>query len=350
MAFSGYQKQEDATMSETGKSVSLPRLVIHQSISSKDQNGFAEDVRAGLTASPKTLKPKYLYDALGSVLFEAICLLPEYYLTRAETEIFERRASEIVAQLPAPITVVELGSGSSIKTRLLIEAILARQSILSYQPIDISETILEQSAKQLLEDYPGLRIMAHAADYTRGIASIARKDSEKVLALLLGSNIGNYMPDEALELLRQIRKALRPGDGLLLGADLKKSRETLEAAYNDALNLTAAFSRNLLLRINRELNADFDLRQFKHRAFFNEDQSRIEIHLVSLTEQIVNVQGAESQPGWRFEFQSGETIHTENSYKYDIESLAALAKATGFKPSRVWLDSEERFSCNFWMA
>jgi L-histidine Nalpha-methyltransferase len=337
-------------MPDTGKSVSTPRLIIHQSISSNDQNGFAKDVRAGLTATPKTLKPKYLYDALGSVLFEAICLLPEYYLTRAETEIFERRAAEIVAQLPAPITVVELGSGSSIKTRLLIEAILARQPVLYYQPIDISETILEQSAKQLLEDYPGLRITAHAADYTRGIASIARKDGEKVLALLLGSNIGNYMPDEAREVLRQIRNALRPGDGLLLGADLKKSRESLEAAYNDALNLTAAFSRNLLLRINRELNADFDLKQFKHRAFFNEEQSRIEIHLVSLAEQMVNVRGAESQSALQVVFQSGETIHTENSYKYDLETLAALAKATGFTPSRVWLDSEARFSCNFWLA
>jgi dimethylhistidine N-methyltransferase len=337
-------------MPDTGKSVSTSRLVIHQSISSNDQNGFAEDVRAGLTATPKTLKPKYLYDALGSLLFEAICLLPEYYLTRAETEIFERRASDIVAQLPAPITVVELGSGSSIKTRLLIKAILARQPRLCYQPIDISETILEQSAKQLLEDYSGLRITAHAADYTRGIASIERKDGEKVLALLLGSNIGNYMPDEARDLLRQVRNALRPGDGLLLGADLKKSRETLEAAYNDALNLTAAFSRNLLMRINRDLNADFDLRQFKHRAFFNEGQSRIEIHLVSLTEQIVNIHGAEPQPALQVEFKSGETIHTENSYKYDLEALAALAKATGFTPSRVWFDSGGRFSCNFWLA
>jgi dimethylhistidine N-methyltransferase len=252
--------------------------------------------------------------------------------------------------LPAPITVVELGSGSSIKTRLLINAILARQSRLCYQPIDISETILEQSAKQLLEDYSGLRITAHAADYTRGIASIERRDGEKVLALLLGSNIGNYMPDEARDLLRQVRNALRPGDGLLLGADLKKSRETLEAAYNDALNLTAAFSRNLLLRINRDLNADFDLRQFKHRAFFNEVQSRIEIHLVSLTEQIVNIRGAEAQPALQVEFKSGETIHTENSYKYDLEALAALAKATGFTPSRVWFDSGGRFSCNFWLA
>ena len=337
-------------MPDTGKSVSTPRLVIHQSISSNDQSGFAEDVRAGLIATPKTLKPKYLYDALGSVLFEAICLLPEYYLTRAETEIFERRAAEIVAQLPAPTTVVELGSGSSIKTRLLIEAILARQPKLCYQPIDISKTILEQSAKQLLEDYPRLQITAHAADYTRAIASISRGDGEKVLALLLGSNIGNYNPDEARELLRQIHGALRPGDGLLLGADLKKSRETLEAAYNDALNLTAAFSRNLLLRINRELNADFDLKQFKHRAFFNEEQSRIEIHLVSGVQQKVNIRPAESQPALQVDFKPGETIHTENSYKYDIEALAALARATGFTPSRVWFDSGGRFSCNFWLA
>jgi len=337
-------------MPDASKSDSTPRLVIHQSILSDNQNGFAEDVHAGLTATPKTLKPKYLYDALGSLLFEAICHLPEYYLTRAETEIFERRAAEIVAQLPAPTTVVELGSGSSIKTRLLIEAILARQSRLCYQPIDISETILEQSAKQLLEDYPGLRITAHAADYTRGIGSIARKDDEKVLALLLGSNIGNYTPDEARELLSQIRNALRTGDGLLLGADLKKSREALEAAYNDALNLTEAFSRNLLLRINRELNADFNLKQFKHRAFFNEDQSRIEIHLVSLIEQKVNIRGPESQLGLQVEFRSGETIHTENSYKYDPEMLAALAKAAGFKPARIWFDSGRRFSCNFWLA
>ena len=337
-------------MSNAGKSVSSPRLLIHQSLSSKDQSSFAEDVRVGLTSTPKTLKPKYLYDALGSLLFEAICLLPEYYLTRAETEIFERRAAEIVAQLPAPITVVELGSGSSMKTRLLIEAILARQSKLCYQPIDISETILEQSAKQLLEDYPGLWITAHAADYTRGVGSIERRDGERVLALFLGSNIGNYEPDEARELLRQIRGALRPGDGLLLGADLKKSRATLEAAYDDALGLTAAFSRNLLLRINRDLNADFDVKQFEHRAFFNEEQSRIEIHLVSLAEQTVHLRGVESQDALQIVFQPGETIRVENSYKYDPQALAALAEATGFTPSRVWFDSEGRFSCNFWRA
>ncbi|MCG3162148.1 MAG: Histidine N-alpha-methyltransferase [Acidobacteria bacterium] len=322
------------------------RLVIHQMASPQDDGSFAEDVRAGLTAAPKTLKPKYFYDALGSLLFEAICHLPEYYLTRAETEIFEQRAAEIVAQLPSPITVVELGSGSSVKTRLLIEAILARQSELCYQPIDISETILEQSAKQLLEDYPGLRITAHAADYTRGVGSIAREDGEKILALFLGSNIGNYTPDEARELLRQIRGALRPGDGLLLGADLKKSRGALEPAYDDALGVTAAFNLNLLSRINRELDADFDIRRFKHRAVFNDERSRVEMHLVSLTRQQVNIRGLEIV----VEFQEGETIHTENSYKYDLEMLAALAERTGFKPAPGWLDSNARFSCNFWLA
>ncbi len=325
---------------------SMSRLTIHQSTPTGDQGSFAEDARAGLTAVEKTLKPKYFYDALGSQLFEAICLLPEYYLTRAETEIFERDAAEIVAQLPGPLTLVELGSGSSIKTRLLIEAILARQSELCYQPIDISETILESSAKKLLEDYPKLRIAAHVADYTLGLGSISRAEGEQVLALFLGSNIGNYTPDEARALLRQIRRALRPGDGLLLGADLKKSREELESAYDDALGVTAAFNLNLLLRLNRELGGDFDLAQFAHRASFNEAKSRIEIHLVSRIAQTVNLRGLDLT----IEFAEGEAIHTENSYKYDLARLAALAEEAGFKPARTWFDSEQRFSCNFWMA
>jgi dimethylhistidine N-methyltransferase len=333
-------------MPHLSKFDSTLRLVIHRSVSGNARNSFAEDTLAGLAARPKTLKPKYFYDTLGSQLFEAICHLPEYYLTRAETEIFERCAAEIVAQLSAPITVVELGSGSSVKTRLLIEAILARQSELCYQPIDISDTILEQSAKQLLEDYPGLRITAYAADYTRGVSSIARKEGEKVLALFLGSNIGNYTPDEARELLRQMRGALASGDGLLLGADLKKSRETLEAAYDDALGVTSAFNLNLLLRINRELDADFDIRRFKHRAIFNEERSRVEMHLVSLAEQKINIRGLKTT----VEFQKGETIHTENSYKYDLEMLVALAEGSSFKPARVWFDSGGMFSCNFWLA
>jgi dimethylhistidine N-methyltransferase len=322
------------------------RLVIHQTASTQGDGNFAEDVRAGLSSRQKSLKPKYFYDALGSQLFEAICLLPEYYLTRAEAEIFERRSAEIIAQLPPPISLVELGSGSSVKTRYLIEAALSRQRELLYQPIDISETILERSAEKLLKDYPGLRIAGQVCDYTRSFAIAERRDKEKILVLFLGSNVGNYTPDEARALLGQFRRALRPGDGLLLGADLKKSAAILEPAYDDALGVTAAFNLNLLLRINRELGGDFDPARFRHRAVFNEEQSRVEIHLVSLAEQKVNIRSL----GLQVEFQAGETVHTENSYKYDLAQLASLAEAAGFNPAKTWFDAEERFSCNFWLA
>jgi L-histidine Nalpha-methyltransferase len=324
----------------------MSRLTIQQAALPAQVNHFAEDVRIGLTATPKTLPPKYFYDALGSQLFEAICLLPEYYLTRAEAEIFERHAAEIVAQLPAPVSIVELGSGSSIKTRLLIEALLAQQGALHYQPIDISATILRESAAKLLGDYPELHITAQADDYTRGLSAIARQDGERILVLFLGSNIGNYTPAEANTLLQQIRQALRAGDGLLLGVDLKKSAAVLEPAYDDALGVTAAFNRNLLVRINRELGADFELAQFQHRARFNEVQSRIEAHLVSQRAQMVNI----SALNLTISFAEGETIHTENSYKYDLGQLGRLAELTGFKPARVWFDEREKFSCNFWLA
>ena len=325
------------------------RLVIHQSSSQSNhvaRDSFADDVRAGLTARPKTLPPKYFYDALGSQLFEAICLLPEYYLTRAEAEIFERYAAEIVRQLPAPVGLVELGSGSSIKTRLLIEAILANQDELHYQPMDISASILELSAEALLGNYDRLRVTGYVGDYTRGLGAIERREGEALLALFLGSNIGNYTLAEGRELLRTIRRALRRGDGLLLGADLKKPVEILIPAYSDALGVTAAFNLNLLLRINRELNADFNLTQFTHRALYNEAVGRVEAHLVSRVAQTVNIR----RLGLAIEFQLGETIHTENSYKYDLAQLSAMAEETGFKSAKVWFDGERRFSCNFWLA
>lgn len=323
-----------------------PRLFIHQSAPQGNLSSFAEDVRAGLTAQPKTLPPKYFYDALGSQLFEVICLLPEYYLTRAETEIFERYAAEIVLQLPAPVGVIELGSGSSIKTRLLIEAILARQTELHYQPMDISASILELSAEALLGNFDRLRITGHVGDYTRGLETIERSEGEHLLALFLGSNIGNYTLAEGRDLLKTIRKALRPGDGLLLGADLKKSVDVLIPAYADALGVTAAFNLNLLVRINRELDADFDLAQFEHEARYNESRGRVEAHLVSRRAQTVTLRALDLQ----IAFQPGESIHTENSYKYDLAQLAALAEETGFRPAKTWFDEERRFSCNFWQA
>jgi L-histidine Nalpha-methyltransferase len=302
-----------------------------------------------LTKELKSLSPKYFYDALGSQLFEAICLLPEYYLTRAETEIFRSHAAEIIAQMHAsiaPVGIVELGSGSSVKTRLLIEAILGRQERLSYRPIDISATILEQSASKLLGDYPNIYITAHVSDYTQGLSSIVRREGERILVLFLGSNIGNYTPEEGRTLLKQMRRALRPGDGLLLGADLKKDRSILEAAYNDALGVTSAFNLNHLLRINRELDADFDLARFEHRAVYNEREGRVEIFIVSRAAQTVRVK----KIGLQIEFREGEMIHTEYSYKYDLGQLEAIAGETGFMAQRNWLDSEKRFSCNFWLA
>ena len=233
-------------MTDALNQASPARLLIHQSVFQSNlhqDNAFANDVRTGLTTQPKTLQPKYFYDALGSQLFEAICLLPEYYPTRAETEIFERHAADIVRQLSGPISVVELGSGSSVKTRLLIEAILADQPELHYQPMDISASILEQSAESLLGNYDRLRITGHVGDYTRKLGAITRDKEERLLALFLGSNIGNYTTADAHDLLRTIRQALQTGDGLLLGADLKKSAQILVSAYDDAAAIAEVRNR-----------------------------------------------------------------------------------------------------------
>jgi L-histidine N-alpha-methyltransferase len=341
-----FRRRRIFVMSSQAGAGERKRLVIHRVAPEREENRLAEDVRAGLTAQPKTLPPKYFYDELGAHLFEAICQLPEYYLTRAESEILQRFAGEIVEQLSGHCSLVELGSGSAVKTRHLIAALLARQATLHYQPIDISAAMLEQSAQALLQEYPGLRITAQANDYTRGLGAIERGDAERLLVLFLGSNIGNYDPPEALALLREVRRVLRPGDGLLLGADLKKSAAALEAAYDDALGVTAAFNLNLLRRLNRELEADFDLAQFTHRASYNQMQGRVEIHLVSRAAQTIHLRGI----GLSVELQAGEMIHTENSYKYDLAPMAALAQAAGFKHERAWLDAGQQFSCNLWLA
>jgi dimethylhistidine N-methyltransferase len=206
--------------------------------------------------------------------------------------------------------------------------------------------MLGQSAAELLKAYPGLTVAAQAGDYTQGLNLIEREEGERLLVLFLGSNIGNYDPDESLSLLRQVREAVGPGDVLLMGADLKKSAAVLEAAYDDPVGVTAAFNRNVLARINRELGGDFDLRQFAHRAVYNREAGRVEMHLVSRTAQTVRLQALKLT----VRFTAGETIHTENSYKYDLPQLAAMAAEAGFRPERVWLDAGERFSCNLWLA
>lgn len=327
------------------------RLVIHNLVRADLSADFAGDVRYGLAARPKRLFPKYFYDELGSQLFDAICLLPEYYLTRAEEEILARYADEITGTLPGPKTLLEMGSGSASKTRRIIEALLKRQSDLLFIPVDISPAALETSSRLLLQSYPRLRIEAYASDYYDGLAALQAKESAadadaRTLALFLGSNIGNFDAEEARRFLRALRTVLRTGDALLLGADLRKAPAILEAAYDDPLGLTAAFNLNLLARINRELDATFDLRAFKHVALYNEEIGRIEIYLESTRAQIVRI----GKLGIEVEFAAGERVHTENSYKYDLEGLSRLAADTGFSRERTWLDHTERFSSNLFIA
>lgn len=322
------------------------RLFIHDLAKRDPLTGFAEDVRKGLSAQPKRFLPKYFYDELGSQLFEAICLLPEYYLTRAEYEIIDRYSDQIVASVEGHKTLLEMGSGSASKTRLIIEAILRRQPELLFMPVDISASALESGSRILLQSYPRLKIEGYAADYFAGLAELGKKPRARTLALFLGSNISNFDIDEALRFLRALRNVLNKGDALLLGADLKKDPAILEAAYNDSLGVTSAFNLNVLARINRELGGTFNLRSFQHQAFYNEEMGRIEIYIESLVSQSVRIENLDLE----IEFAAGELIHTENSYKYDIAGIEQLAAATGFELSHTWLDSQERFSSNLLLA
>lgn len=307
---------------------------------------FADDVREGLGKTPKTLPPKYFYDAMGSKLFEAICLLPEYYLTRAEREILEHSADEIVSRVPGPVELVEFGSGSAEKSRLLVAALLARQESLHYVPIDISVSALESSAHAMLELFPGLRITAYATDYEGAFSELREHGEASRLALFLGSNIGNLDAEQAHRFLSGVRATLRPGDALLLGADLKKDRVVLEDAYDDPLGVTAAFNLNMLVRMNREMDADFDVRRFAHRAVYDERDGCVRIHVVSLAEQTVEIRAL----GMRVRFGEGETIHTEDSRKYDVDDLSRMARRAGFTRAETWFDSKRRFSSNLFVA
>jgi dimethylhistidine N-methyltransferase len=320
--------------------------VIHDLAKRNGHAEFSRDIRDGLSATPKHLFPKYLYDGLGSRLFAAICELDEYYLTRAEDEILKDRAGEIVSCLPNCETLIELGSGSAEKTRRLIEALTRRRPDLLFIPVDISPSALAESSRGLLADYPNLRIEAYAADYFQALGALDNRGVNPVLVLFLGSNIGNFEPDQAIHFLRSIRRVLRPDDVLLLGADLKKDRQTLEAAYNDALGVTRAFIVNELERINRELDANFDLWAFGLRSSYNESLGRVEVYLESLRDQAVDVRALSLQ----IDVKAGERIHVENAYKFDHNGLESLGEQTGFRLERTWLDEQKRFSSNFFRA
>jgi len=301
---------------------------------------FAADVRAGLTKPQKELPSKYLYDDVGSALFEVISVLPEYGLTRADERVLLRNAYEIVERLPMPITVAELGSGSGKKTRWLLRA-LARRQPTSYHPIEISPTALAM-CKRELGDIDSISILGFEREYLDGLAEVAerRDEGQHLFVLFLGSTIGNFDRPAGLEFLRNIRNILRSGDTLLLGTDLLKPIPQLIEAYADPLGVTAAFNLNLLARINRELEADFALDQFEHVAKFNARERSIEMHLRSRRTQTVTIGAA----GFSARFHADETIWTESSHKYSKDDVFQMAKDTGFRCEVQWVDREWPFA------
>ncbi len=316
------------------------RFQLQEGSAEMARDTFAQEVREGLAASPKRLACRYFYDAAGSQLFEEICALPEYYVTRAEREILAERAEDIIAPFDTAIDLVELGSGSASKTRMLVEALLRRHGCLRYVPIDISRAALERSANELLRDYAGLTVSGIVAEYGAGLRWLQRSHEASRLILWLGSNIGNLHRKDATQFVRQISETMRPVDRLLLGIDRRKPRAILEAAYDDRQGVTARFNFNVLTRVNRELGGRFDLERFAHRAVFNEAQGRVEMHLVSEQSQDVAIDALETSVGFR----AGETVHTENSYKYSWPEIEQLASEAGCRILAHYQDLRSQFS------
>jgi L-histidine Nalpha-methyltransferase len=294
-------------------------------------DAVAIEVLEGLTATPKWLPSKLFYDEIGSDLFEQITELPEYYLTRTERSILETYAAEILEQAGTSLTLVELGAGTATKTCIL-------QSRALFYPIDVSPSAVQEAVTQLGRQFPALRVNPIVADYTGGVAALSRISGRK-LVLYIGSSIGNFEPDEAIRILRRIRRTLRPGDALLLGADFAKSPKVLLPAYDDSQGVTAAFNKNILARLNRELDADFDIDCFRHVPAWNRRLSRIEAYLESTTSQRVFIAGLDLD----LSFAAGERIHTENSYKYTDDMIVSILREGGFRLEHTWCDRKKWF-------
>ena len=321
-------------------------MLVH-AIPSNVSYDFAADVRDGLTRpGQKELPSKYLYDDVGSALFEVICHLPEYGLTRADERLLRRHSDEIVERLGGTVAVAELGSGTGRKTRWLLEALSRRQRTF-YYPVEISHSALVTCEREL-SDIPAVSIVGFEREYLDGLLEIAarRKSGQHLFVLFLGSTIGNFDRPAGLTFLKEVRRILAPGDSLLLGTDLEKSATTMLHAYDDELGVTAAFNLNLLGRINRELDADFDLSQFAHEARINPQARSVEMHLRSLRQQTVSIPAAEIV----VEFQEGETIWTESSHKYSPEEIFQTALDTGFRCDAQWVDNQWAFAENLLVA
>jgi dimethylhistidine N-methyltransferase len=303
------------------------------------EESFRDAIVNGLSREPKSLPCKFFYDARGSELFEQICRLPEYYLTRTEIAILEERAEEIAAQIGPHCRLIELGSGASHKVRILLHALEAPAA---YVPVDISRDHLREAAAQLAADFPELPVVAVCADYTRpfDLPKLPGPAGKRV-GFFPGSTVGNFEPQQVVQFLDHWAELLGPGGEMLIGVDLKKDPEILDTAYNDRAGINAAFNLNLLERVNRELGGDFDLDRFEHYAFYNPAAGRVELYLKSLAEQSVRVAGR------RFDFAEGELIHTENSYKYAIDEFRALAARAGFRTIDTWTDRADLFSVHY---
>lgn len=321
--------------------------MIIQAATQKVTSEFADDVRAGLSKpGQRELPSKYLYDEVGSELFEAICLLPEYGLTRADTRLLQRYAAEMVSRMPIPTHVAELGSGSGKKTRMILEALAKRQRTF-YYPIEISPAALAACEKELGQlDFVSL--VGYEKPYLEGLRAVAarREPGEHLCVLFLGSTIGNFDRPAADDFLRQVREVLQPKDSLLLGTDLEKEVALQTAAYDDAVGVTAAFNLNLLARVNRELGGNFHLRDFRHLALWNEDDRRIEMHLQAMRRQQVEIPAA----SLNFRMEEGETIWTESSHKYSPDEPARMAQRAGFRQTVQWIDQEWPFAQNLWIV
>lgn len=301
-----------------------------------EDTAFEEDVLRGLGASPKRVPAKYFYDDAGSLLFDRITELPEYYPTRCEMSILREHAVDICKLIPEGAALVEFGAGSNRKARIVLEA---APTLAAYVPVDICGEMVEREAVELRRDFPKLKIQPVTADFTKEfpLPSAAREAPVRV-GFFPGSTIGNFEPHEAAGFLRNAGKILGPDAVLIIGVDLIKPVEVLKAAYNDAQGVTAKFNLNLLKRINRELGGTFNLDCFEHHAIYNRERNRIEMHLASLKRQKVKVAGE------TIDFRAGETIHTESSYKYSVESLSALARGVGWRPLKMWTDADKYFS------
>ncbi len=298
-------------------------------------DSFADHVVAGLGDTPKWLSAKYFYDAAGSDLFEQITDLPEYYPTRTELSILHKYAGEMAGYVPLSAALVEFGTGSTKKARILIEA---TPQLAFYVPVDISAEFLASEAAAVRRDIPWIAVLPVAADFTRDFDLPSQIRNRPRVGFFPGSTIGNFEPQDAAEFLRQAGRILGPGSTMIVGVDRIKDEAVLNAAYDDAAGVTAKFNLNILTRMNRELGGDFDLSSFRHRAFYNSKAHRIEMHLESLRDQPVRV------AGHSFHFAKGETIHTENSYKYTVESFRALAREAGWSPVATWTDERDYFA------